>query len=62
MDEKLLLRFLGLVETSQYTLEQFHRAPLFSVALANTTLEGEGSSGYLSAKTAQSIVTKVLNV
>jgi len=45
MREKLLLRFLGLVEVHEYTLEQSHRSPPFSVVVANTTLEDEGLCG-----------------
>src|SRR5918912_2251688 len=48
MGNKLTLRFLALVEMRQYTLEQSHGVPPFSVALANTTLEGKDSCGYLS--------------
>ena len=55
MREKLLLRFLGLVEAHEYTLEQSHRSPPFSVVGANTTLEDEDLGGYLSAKTVRSI-------
>jgi hypothetical protein len=50
MREQLWLRFLGLAETRQYTLEQRHEAPLFSVGVENTTLADEGSCGYLSPK------------
>ena len=47
MHEKLLLGFLGFLETSEYTLGsiQSHDGSPFSVALANTTLEGEHSCG-----------------
>ena len=55
MREKLLLRFLGLVEAHEYTLEQSHRSPPFSVVVGNTTIEDEGLCGYLSAKTVRSI-------
>jgi hypothetical protein len=55
MRQKLWLRFLGLAETRQYTLEQRHEAPLFSVGLENTTLEDECLCGYLSPKTVRSI-------
>jgi len=60
MHEKLLLGFLGVLETSEYTLEQSHDVSPFSVALANTTLEDENSCGYLSAKTVRSIATLIL--
>ena len=55
MGDKLPLRFLGLHETTQYTLEQSH-GPSFSVALDNTTLGDEDSCGYPSLKTVRSIV------
>jgi hypothetical protein len=55
MREKLVLRFLGVVEASQYNLEQSHGIPPFSVGLAITTLEEEDPCGYLSAKTVHSI-------
>ena len=55
MGDKLVLRFLGLLTTSQYTLEQSHGVPPSSVALDNTTLEDEGSCGYPSVKTVRSI-------
>jgi hypothetical protein len=55
MRGKLLLWFLGLVEMRQYIVEQSHGVSPFSVALANTTLEGEDSCGYSSAKTVRSI-------
>ena len=32
MGDKLVLRFLGLLEITQYTLEQSHGVPPFSVA------------------------------
>jgi len=38
MRQELWLPFLGLAETRQYTLEQRHEAPLFSVGSENTTL------------------------
>src|SRR5688500_12713531 len=55
MGDKLALRFLGLRETTQYTLQQSH-GPSFSVALDNTTLGDEDSCGYPSLKTVRSIV------
>ena len=55
MGEELPLRFLGVVVARQYTLAQSHRFPLFSVVVANTTLEDEDLCGYLSAKTVRSI-------
>ena len=57
MRDKLALRFLGLIETWQYSLEQPHEAPPFSVAWANTIVEDQGSCGYLSARTVHSIVS-----
>src|SRR5688500_17553572 len=57
MGDKLALRFLGLRETTQYTLQQSH-GPSFSVALDNTTLGDEDSCGYPSLKTVRSIVQK----
>jgi len=57
MGDKLALRFLGLRETTQYTLQQSH-GPSFSVALDNTTLGDEDSCGYPSLKTVRSIVFK----
>ena len=53
--DELVLRSLGLLETTQYTLEQSHGAPPFSVALHNTTLEDEGSCDSPSGKTVRSI-------
>jgi hypothetical protein len=58
MGNKLVLRFLGLRETTQYTLEQSHGVPPISVALDNTTLREEGSCGYSSVKTVRSIGTE----
>ena len=58
MGNELSLRFLGLGQGRKYTLKQSHGAPPFSVALANTTLELEGSCGYLFVKTVRSIVGK----
>jgi hypothetical protein len=55
MGNTLTLRFLALVEMRQYTVEPSHGVPPFSVALANTTLEGKDSCGYPSAKTVRSI-------
>jgi hypothetical protein len=54
--DKLALRFLGLFETTPYTLEQSHGIPPGSVVLDNTTLGGSGSCGYPSLKTIRSIV------
>jgi hypothetical protein len=56
MGNKLALWLLGLLETTQYTLEQSHGVPPISVALDNTTLREEGSCGYSSVKTVRSIV------
>jgi hypothetical protein len=56
MGDKLVLRSLGLIETTQYTLEQSHGVPPVSVVLDNTTLMEENSCSYSSAKTVQSIV------
>src|SRR5262252_9480796 len=56
MGDKLALRFLGLLETTECTLEQLHGVPPISVALDNTTLGDEGSCGYPSIKTVRSIV------
>jgi hypothetical protein len=50
MGDELVLRFLGVLETTQYTLEQSHGAPPFSVALHNTTLEDEGYATIPQAK------------
>src|SRR4029453_13084196 len=50
MGDKLVLRFLGLLETTQHTLEQSHGVPPLSVACDNTTLREEGSCGYSSVK------------
>jgi hypothetical protein len=55
MGDKLALRFLGLLETTQYTLEQSHGIPPGSVVLDNTTLGGLGSCGYPSLKTVRNI-------
>jgi hypothetical protein len=66
MGNKLTLRFLGLLETTQYTLEQSHGVPPISVALDNTTLREEGACGYSSVKTVRSIakegVEEILNL
>jgi hypothetical protein len=56
MGDKLVLRSLGLIETTQYTLEQSHGVPPVSVVLDNTTLKEENSCSYSSVKTVQSIV------
>jgi hypothetical protein len=55
MGDKLVLRFLGLLETSEYTLEQSHGVPPVSVVLDNTTLMEEDACGYSSTKTVRSI-------
>lgn len=55
MGDKLALHFLGSFETTQYTLEQSHGVPPFSIALDNTTLGDEGSCGYPSFKTVRNI-------
>src|SRR2546423_5821953 len=56
MGDKLVLRFRGLLETTQYTLRQSHGVPPVSVALDHTTLKEEDSCGYSSVKTVRSIV------
>src|SRR5215831_7889808 len=58
MGEKLVLRFLGLLELNEYTLEQSHGVSPFSVAMTNTTLEGESACGYPLSKTVRSIEKK----
>src|SRR2546430_16276889 len=55
MRDKLVLRFLGFLETIKYILEQSHGVPPVSVALNHTTLKEEGSCGYSSVKTVRSI-------
>src|SRR6266699_1485021 len=55
MRDKLVLRFLGFLETMKYILEQSHGVPPVSVALDHTTLKEEGSCGYSSVKTGRSI-------
>src|SRR5438105_1185887 len=55
MRDKLVLRFLGFLETMKYILEQSHGVPPVSVALDHTTLKEEGSCGYSSVKTVRSI-------
>jgi len=55
MGDKFALRFLGLLETTQDTLEQSHGIPPGSGVLDNTTLGGSGSCGYPSLKTVRSI-------
>ncbi len=55
MRDKLVLRLLGLFETTQYTLEQSHGVPPVSVAYDNTTLMEEDACGYSSIKTVRSI-------
>jgi hypothetical protein len=56
MGDKLVLRFLGLFELTQYTLEQSHGVLPVSVVLDNTTLMEEDARGYSSIKTVRSIV------
>ncbi len=60
MRDKLVLRFLGFLETIKYILEQSHGVPPVSVALDHTTFKEEGSCGYSSVKTVRSIVKEVL--
>ena len=55
MGDKLTLWCLGLLETTQYTLEQSHGVPPVSVVLDHTTLTEEDSCGYSSIKTVRSI-------
>ena len=55
MCDKLVLRFLGFLETIKYILEQSHGVPPVSVALDHTTFKEEGSCGYSSVKTVRSI-------
>src|SRR5438445_13253631 len=55
MRDKLVLRFLGFLETMKYILEQSHGVPPVSVALDHTTLKEEGSCGSSSVKTVRSI-------
>jgi len=55
MRDKLVLRFLGFLETIKYILEQSHGVPPVSVALDHTTFKEEGSCGYSSVKTVRSI-------
>src|SRR5262249_37272003 len=56
MGDKLVLRFLGVLETTQDTVKQSHGVPPVSVALDHTTLKEEDSCGYSSVKTVRSIV------
>jgi hypothetical protein len=56
MRDKLVLWFLGFLETMKYSLEQSHGVPPVSVALDHTTLKEVGSCGYSSVKTVRSIV------
>src|SRR6266699_1690531 len=56
MSDKLVLWFLGFLETMKYILEQSHGIPPVSVALDHTTFKEEGSCGYSSVKTVRSIV------
>src|SRR5439155_26987474 len=62
MRDKLVLRFLGFLETMKYILEQSHGVPPVSVALDHTTLKEEGSCGYSSVKTVRSIVCSKLHL
>src|SRR5439155_18252450 len=55
MRDKLVLRFLGFLETMKYILEQSHGVPPVSVALDHITFKEEGSCGYSSVKTVRSI-------
>src|SRR5256885_15707229 len=57
MRDKLVLRFLGFLETMKYILEQSHGVPPVSVALDHTTVKEEGSCGYSSVKTVRSIAS-----
>ncbi|SRR6266702_7230612 len=59
MRDKLVLRFLGFLETIKYILEQSHGVPPVSVALDHTTFKEEGSCGYSSVKTVRSIVSNL---
>ena len=56
MGNKLALRFLGLQEMTQDTLEQSYGVPPVSVALDNPTLREEASFGCPSGKTVRNIV------
>jgi hypothetical protein len=56
MRDKFVLRLLGLLETTPYTLEQSHGVPPVSVACDHTTLMEEDACGYSSIKTVRSIV------
>src|SRR5262249_47473925 len=56
MRDKLVLRFLGLIEASKYTLEQSHGVPPVAVAFDTTTLREKDACGYSSVKTVRSIV------
>src|SRR5688572_8001972 len=58
MRDKFVLRLLGLLETTQYTLEQSHGVPPVSVVCDNTTLMEEDACGYSSIKTVRSIDEK----
>src|SRR4029434_10377548 len=60
MRDKLVLWFLGFLETMKYILEQSHGVPPVSVALDHTTLKEEGSCGYSSVKTVRSIDNSVI--
>src|SRR5687768_649269 len=55
MRDKFVLRLLGLLETTQYTLEQSHGVPPVSVACDHTTLMEEDACGYSSIKIVRSI-------
>jgi hypothetical protein len=55
MGDKFVLRFLGLLETSEYTVEQSHGVPPVAVVLDHTTLTEEDSCGYSPVKTVRSI-------
>jgi hypothetical protein len=62
MRDKLVLWFLGFLETMKYILEQSHGVPPVSVVLDHTTLKEEGSCGYSSVKTVHSIEKMVASL
>src|SRR5262245_2382644 len=55
MRDKLVLWFLGLIETLQHTLEQSHGVPPVAVAFDNATLREKDARVYSSGKTVRSI-------
>src|SRR5688572_27729356 len=61
MGNKLALRFLGLLETTQYTLEQSHGVPPGSVVWDNTTLGGSDSCGYPSHSKLSELLMRLIN-